>query len=266
MITARLYPFLAFLAFTLATFPAVDAFRRQKSNHTSVSATFTDVTLNDSDIPHVHYLVEMIGKEFYAAVNQPKYKFFIYMTVGSLPSEKTTIVLVSTICNVLYGISILIGFLFFRRGPMLVFSIATLWIGPALVLIILGSLGLMVAAFALYPMASVSVMILFFFMKSQVAQTLGKRFGLDSDQDGDVDWLDLMYVLANTELGESIGLLELHDFLHQCKLDPFKEIHLRLDRIHENTEMGNSTRDSQARLVSYEEDDSEGRNPTKKNL
>lgn len=254
---------LCILAFAVVTIPVVDAFRRQKSNQKP--ATYSDITMEDEDFP-VHYLVEMIGKEFYAAVNQPKYKFFIYMSVGSLPNEKDTIVLVSTICNVLYGISILIGFLFFRRGPMLMFSIATLWIGPALVLIILGSLGLMLAAFALYPMTSVSVMILFFFLKSQVAQTLGKRFGLDSDQDGDVDWLDLMHVLAKTELGGAIGLLELHDFLHQCKEDPFKEIHRRLDRIHENTNMSNSARLSQAGTLSYEEDDSEEGKSNKKNL
>jgi len=252
-------------AFSLVMFPSVDALWR-KTNQISVSARNAD--LDDGDIPHVHYLVQLIGKEFYSALNSPTYKFFIYMTVGSLPSEKDAIVLVSTLCNVLYCISILIGFIFFRRGPMLAFSIATLWIGPALVLMILGFLGLMVVGFALYPIISVSLMISCFFLTSQLGQTLGVRFGLDSDQDGDVDWLDLIHAMAKTELGKSMGLLKVYEFFHQATQDPFKEIHRRLDSIHENTtEMNNSTRDLYIqRSNEYEEGDSELRNSAKKGL
>lgn len=223
------------VCFLFACLPLTDAFRRQKLNHTHNNITFADA--EEEDMPRVHYLLEMIGKEIYASVNKKKYKFYIYMTVGTLPSEKSTILFISTICNTLYCLSILMGFLFFKRGPMLTFTILTLWIGPALVLILLGTVGIALAAFALYPLASVFVMTLWFFLTSQLAQTLGKKYGLDSDDDGDVDMLDLLHFLANTEIGSTLGLGKLHAVLNQCTGDPFQEIHRRLDRIHRSTEL-----------------------------
>ena len=203
---------------------AVDARRRQ--NRTS-----TSLTEEEDEVPRVHYLVEMIGKELYAAVSKPKYKFYIYMTVGSLPNEQNTILLISTICNVLYGSAMLAGFLLFQRGPMLLFTLATLWIGPALVLILLGLVAGVLAAFAFYPLASVAAMATWFFMTSQLAQQLGKQLGLDSDGDGDVDWLDLLHALSKTSLGETLRLGQVHEFFNQIQMDPFQELHRRLDRM-----------------------------------
>jgi hypothetical protein len=189
----------------------------------------------DQVAPRVHYLVEWIGKEIYAVVKKPKYKFYIYMTIGTLPNEENTIVFLSTICNTLYGLSVLFGFLFLPRGPMLVATLCTLWLGPALVLLLLGCVGAVVAAFALYPIASVTVMLAWFFLTSKIAQTLGKRYGLDHDKDGDVDWLDCLHFFAETDLGTSIGLMRLHDLLNSATQDPFQEIHHRLNEIDRNT-------------------------------
>jgi hypothetical protein len=226
----------------LLILPIADAFRRSKSGNATKDALLLEHG-QEEDMPHVHYLVEMIGKELYAAVNTRKYRFYIYMTVGTMPDERSTILLISTVCNLLYCSSIFLGFMFFRRGPMIIFTLATLWIGPALVLILLGTIGLAIAAFALYPIASVPGMTLWFFLTSQLAQTLGKKFGLDSDGDGDVDWLDLLHAVGKTEVGRSMGIKKLYDFLNQCKFDPFKEIHRRLDRIQISTsELSNNSR------------------------
>ena len=208
-----------------------------KSHNTTKSVSATDTTMTDDDIPNVHFLVEMIGQEIYAMVKKPKYKFYIYMTIGTLPNETNTIVLLSTICNILYGISVLFGFLFLPRGPMLFATLATMWIGPALVLILLGVIAAALVAFALYPIVSVGLMCGWFFATSKMAQTLGKRWGLDSDQDGDVDWLDLLHFLAKTDVGHSLGLLRLHELLNQANQDPFQEIHHRLNVIDRNTKL-----------------------------
>lgn len=211
--------------------------KRKNANHIEQQEIMTD-----DDIPNVHFLVEMIGQEIYAMVKKPKYKFYIYMTIGTLPNETNTIVLLSTLCNILYGISVLFGFLFLPRGPMLLASLATLWIGPGLVLILLGSIACVVAAFAMYPITSVAVMCAVFFLTSKLGQTIGKRLGLDSDGDGDVDWLDVLHFMARTEIGSSVGLMRVHELLNQANQDPFQEIHHRLNDIDQNTKTIGSSR------------------------
>ena len=216
----------------------VDAgLKKNKNNENALS----DMTMTDDDIPNVHFLVEMIGQEIYAMVKKPKYKFYIYMTIGALPNEQNTIVLLSTVCNLLYGLCVLFGFLFLPRGPMLFATLATLWVGPALVLILLGTTAALLAAFALYPITSVAVMCTWFFVTSRMAQTLGKRWGLDSDNDGDVDWLDVLHVFAKTDFGQSLGMMKLHDILNQANQDPFQEIHHKLNDIDRHTKELHST-------------------------
>ena len=208
--------------------------RQRRNNDVVVDDSSASSYGDDGDgMPEqeVHFLVEWIGKEIYSVVNKPKYKFYIYMTIGKLPNEHDTIMMLSTICNVVYGVAVLIGFLFTQRGPMLFITLATLWIGPALVLILLGTLGCAVGAFALYPITSVAIMCLWFFLTSQLAQTIGKRLGLDHDGDGDVDWLDLLHFVAQTDLGTAVGLMKLHNLLNQANQDPFQEIHHRLNMI-----------------------------------
>ena len=214
--------------------------RRQRQNKNAVDDSST---VNDGDDdPNIHFLVEWIGKEIYSVVKKPKYKFYIYMTIGKLPNEHDTILVISTICNIVYGTSVLIGFILFPRGIMLFITLATLWIGPALVLVILGTIGGLIGAFALYPITSVALMCLYVFLTSQLAQTIGTRLGLDSDGDGDVDWLDLLHYVAKTNLGSKIGLQKLHDILNQANQDPFQVIHHRLNVIDQNTSIMSSIR------------------------
>jgi hypothetical protein len=183
------------------------------------------------DVPSVHYLVEMIGKEMYAYVNRPKYKFYIYMSVGKLPDEQSTIVLLSTVCNVLYGVTIFAGFMLMPRNQLLVLTFFTVFVGPAIILMLLATAAVSLAAFAIYPVYSVVALWLWFFLTSQVAQSLGRHWGLDADRDGDVDFLDFLQYFAHTQIGQRLGLQGLHDRLNDATMDPFQVIHQRLDQL-----------------------------------
>jgi len=223
------------IAFLLLCSTAVAARKRKAA----VDAEAED----DDDIPDVPFLVETIGKEIYAAVNCRKYKFYIYMTVGKLPDEKSTIILINMVCNLLYALSILLGFLFLPRGYMLVGTAVTLFVGPALILILLGTVALMLVAFAIYPVISVFSMWVLFFLTSHLAQVLGRRLGLDHDGDGDVDMLDVLSYAASTKWGQWIGLPKLHKMLNESSMDPFQEINRRLDEIQDSTQaLGNGRR------------------------
>jgi hypothetical protein len=181
----------------------------------------------------VPFLVQMLGKRFYAAMNRPKYKFYIFMTFGTkLPNEQDSIILLNMLCNILYSFSIFLGFCFLPRGTMLLLTLVTLLIGPALVLFLLGCLAMTVVAFSLYPLRSVLCLWLYFFMTSKVAQILGRRLGLDHDGDGDVDLLDILHYTSTTQWGKTFGILpKLHDLLNRSAMDPFQAIHRRLDQI-----------------------------------
>ena len=218
---------------------------------------------HSKDIPGVPFLVEALGKEMYAAVkNRPKFRFWIYMTLGSqLPDETTFVTLLNGTCNLLYGLSTLIGFLMLPRGFMLVVTAVTVLVGPALVLIMLGIMALVLIAFALYPITSVATLWIFFFLTSHMAQVLGCRLGLDKDQDGDVDWLDLLHLLASTKTGKFLCLDSLHDMLNESTMNQFQRIHRRLDEIQRQS----STRrvlapdlDKTSVTLSHEDDDDDG--------
>jgi hypothetical protein len=189
---------------------------------------------NDVQVTEAHYLVGMIGREMYQFVNTPKYKFYIYMTIGTLPDEQNTVAFLSTVCNVLYGICVWCGFIFLDRNYMLLGTLLTLFVGPAIILVFLALVGGSLVAFAVYPIASVLVMWVIFFLSSQIAQTLGKYLGLDSDADGDVDYLDLLHWAASKQMGKLLGIPFLYEFLNKLRTDPFIEIHKRLDRISES--------------------------------
>lgn len=239
MVTMRRRLFFALLLLCCGSFVYVDARRRQQKNEPEAAAKVAD----EDDIPNVHHLFEMIGKEMYSFVDCPKYRFYIKLMGYSLPDERSFIIFVSTICNVLYGCSILLGFLFFPRGPMLIWTLCTLYIGPAFILLLFGAHVLLMAAFAMYPIASVMVIWLWFFLTSQIAQVIGKNLGLDQDKDGDVDMLDLLHYLAQTKAGTYIGLEKLHARLNRISMDPFQAIHRRLDQIKQ-------TMDSESELLS----------------
>ena len=149
----------------------------------------------------------------------------------SLPDERTTIIALSTLSNVLYGCSVLIGFIVFPRGQMLIWTLVTLYIGPAFILLFIGAHIALLVAFAMYPVTSVLCIWLWFFCTSQIAQQIGKYWGLDQDKDGDVDVMDLIHYLSQSKLGRYIGLETLHDKLNKMSMDPFQAIHNRLDLI-----------------------------------
>ena len=114
---------------------------------------------------------------------------------------------------------------------MLIWTLATLYIGPAFILLFIGAHVALLVAFAMYPITSVLCIWMWFFLTSQFAQLIGKHLGLDQDKDGDVDVMDLIHYLSQTKLGKYIGLETLHDKLNKMSMDPFQAIHNRLDRI-----------------------------------
>lgn len=186
--------------------------------------------------PHVPYLVDLIGRRMYAYIaGKPKYRFALYMLVGPIPDEESAVALLGYACNFLYCLSILLGFLFLPRGPMLAFAMLTCLVGPAAVLVLLGAAAAAMAAFAVYPLASVLTMWTFFFATSTVAQVLGRRLGLDSDGDGDVDLLDILHYAASTTWGRKVGLPRLHKILNESAGGPFHDIRRRLDEIRDST-------------------------------
>jgi hypothetical protein len=196
----------------------------------------SDEDNGDVNVPQPHYLVDKLGREIYQVVNGPKYKFYIYMTGRKLPDERSTIAFISTVCNVLYGICVWFGFMFLDRTYMLLGTLLTLYVGPAIILVFLGFVGGALAAFAVYPIVSVLVMWILFFLSSQIAQTLGKYLGCDSDDDGEIDYLDLLHWAASKRLGKLLGIPAVYKFLNKLQTDPFVEMHKRLDRILEMQE------------------------------
>lgn len=158
------------------------------------------------------------------------------MLVGGLPSEDATIVFLNALCNLLYGISIFVGFLLFPRGYMLVVSLLTLFIGPAVILVAIGVSAGVLVAFTTYPVVSVLVMWTFFFLTSKIAQVLGRKCGLDHDGDGDVDLLDLLHWLAQTRVGRALDLAEVHAMFNDSSLEPLREINRKLLDIQSETQ------------------------------
>jgi hypothetical protein len=190
---------------------------------------------DETDLPDVHWLVEYIGKEIFKVVKRPKYKFYIFMTIGTLPEEQSTIALLNTLCNVLYGTLVWLGFMWFPRTFMLLVTLVTLTIGPALVLILLGTIGLALAACALYPVTTVACLWVFFFCTSHFAQAIGRNMGLDGNRDGEVDFLDFLHQLSESRWGGALGLRTLYNVLKDANRNQLQEIHRKLDQIHDMT-------------------------------
>eukprot|EP00977_Amphora_coffeiformis_P001438 scaffold291_cov168-Amphora_coffeaeformis.AAC.7 len=218
-------------------------------------STSTPTSESPDDIPDVPFLVEALGKEIYAAVNKPKYKFYFYMTIGKLPDETTFVTVLNMICNLLYGLITLVGFVALPRGFMLMFTALTIFVGPALVLILLGTMAALLVAFALYPITSVASLWVLFFSTSRIAQVLGVYLGLDSDKDGDVDWLDVLHYLASTQMGKLLRLDTLHDLLNNSSMDPFREINRRLDEIQQATAAANDAAAATTTTIQTEVED-----------
>ena len=83
-------------------------------------------------------MVELLGEYIYDTMKQGKsFRLLFFMTMGKMPDERSTIAVVVTLCNVLYGCAILFGFCVLNRNVMLVLKLVTLHIGPAMILIVL---------------------------------------------------------------------------------------------------------------------------------
>ena len=196
----------------------------------------------DSDgIPGVPFLIEWLGRKLYTLIDRPKYRFYLYMTLGKLPDESTFVAVLNVACNFMYCTSILLGFLLLPRNYMLIGTLVTLVVGPALILILIGMVGLLAVSFGLYPIPSVISIWIIFFSTSQMFQVLGRRLGLDVDGDGDVDVLDLLQCAARTSWGRWLGLPKLHHTLNQATINHWQEIKQRLDEILNRTAEGNET-------------------------
>ena len=130
------------------------------------------------------FLVDQLGSMIFEAINTPKYRLYVYILTGFQLEKQATITILSTICNLLYCVAILLAFLgvgHVSRTTVLVCTLLTIYIGPAIVLIGFAVLLGVLAAFALYPISSVLSIWLWFFLTSQAAQIIGHRLGLDMD-------------------------------------------------------------------------------------
>jgi hypothetical protein len=165
-------------------------------------------------------LVEIIGQMVYEKFDAPKYRVVLYLTTGLQLDKQATVALVSTLCNVLYCLLILGGFLgcgplgVLGRQRMLAFTVLSLYVGPALVLIFLAAGGGVLALFALFPMSSVVAITICFFLTSTVANRVGVALGLDQDKDGDVDFADVVKWAALRPWGRALRLDLLHAVLN----------------------------------------------------
>jgi energy-coupling factor transporter transmembrane protein EcfT len=158
------------------------------------------------------------------------------MLYGAIPSEAAVIVLLNTLCNLLYCGTVLLCFIFLPHGyVLLATTLVTVLVGPALALVVLAVLGGIVVAFALYPLTSVLFLWTVFFLTSHCAQVLGKSLGLDVDKDGNVDLMDLLHYLATKPLGRAVGLPRLYRLLKESSLNPFDQINRRLDELQQST-------------------------------
>ena len=113
-------------------------------------------------------LLASLGEMVFDYINTPKYRFYFFMLGYSL--DKTACVTgIVTLCNFLYCVTILLGFMGIGGIPrtyMLILTLCTVVIGPAIVLAILAAIGIALVCFALYPIASVTLMWVGFFVTS----------------------------------------------------------------------------------------------------
>jgi hypothetical protein len=162
-------------------------------------------------------LVNQLGSMIFEAINTPKYRLYVYLLTGFQLEKQATITILSTICNLLYCVAILLAFLgvgHVSRTTVLVCTLLTIYIGPAIVLIGFAALMGVLAAFALYPICSVLSIWLWFFLTSQAAQIIGHRLGLDMDKDGDVDSFDVLAWASKQWWGKYFWLEHVHGVLN----------------------------------------------------
>jgi len=100
-------------------------FKKKSSNEESALA------IADEDMPSG--LIGVLGELVFEGLNTAKYRFYFYMATGAKLEKQQTIAFISTLCNLLYSVSILLGFLGvggISRTSMLVFTLVTVLVGP----------------------------------------------------------------------------------------------------------------------------------------
>lgn len=153
-------------------------------------------------------LVKVAGHYLYLSLDG--YHFYFKFFLGVDIDEQGTIVALSVVCNVVYCTLMLIGFSSLPREFMIKVGLLTILIGPAVVLLLLAFLGATIVCMALYPGYFVLLIWIIDFVKGELVQRVGKYLGLDQDNDGDVDLEDIFLFFANSSLGRSLGLKEVH--------------------------------------------------------
>ena len=105
--------------------------------------------------------------------------------------------LVASFANLAFCALMLWGFLKLPPDFMLVVGFFTFFVGPALVVLLLkllGSIGFLAAA---VPMVFIGVLFILTLFKSAAMQYIGLKMGLDKNNDGKVDFKDVVFYVQN---------------------------------------------------------------------
>ena len=102
-----------------------------------------------------------------------------------------------SISNIIFVGTVALGYLLLPRQVMIYVGLVGLFVGPVAIQALLKVLGFGFAAAAYVPGLMVLLMWIVAFATSKTAQRLGLWLGLDKDEDGDVDWEDVLEALVN---------------------------------------------------------------------
>ena len=195
-----------------------------------------EVVVEEDPTEDVGYLIKLVAEAMFNAVASPKYKFALYMTLGFVPKHDDFVIAVSTLCNLLYVMMLVGGFLVMPRDRMLIITVLTFAVGPALVLIAIGATGAFLALAAFRPMYMALAIWIVAFLSSRIFQSVAVYLGLDQDNDGDVDWLDIVAWAATTKAGKALGLDAVHRALNArrnatitCVLERIDKLEQKID-------------------------------------
>lgn len=177
-------------------------------------------------------LMALIADELFALCKSHRFSLAL---LGIEVDEIKALYFVTFLCNIAYGVLVLVGFLTMPRNKMLWLTAATVLVGPSIILVIVACVAAGLAACALYPRTSVASLWLVFFLQSKAFQAMGKRLNLDHDGDGDVDTWDVLSALAKTKIGALLRLDKAHSFLNSffksSTVDRLESIEQKLDEL-----------------------------------
>jgi len=189
----------------------------------------------EKQVPEDLGLVQIAGTYLWDYIKP--YRLSIRLLTGYHLDKYSTVWTLSVVCNVIYCLLMLAGFLVVPRNVMLFVGLFTATIGPALVLVILGTLSVALACMAVYPMWTVMSVWTFFFVQSHFFQRVGILLGLDVNGDGQVDFWDWVDWLASKRVGKMLGLASLHAYGKRLAASNswIEEMDTRFERIEKRT-------------------------------